>query len=367
MAESPLIVVEDDAFTRIIQIVLDPAVPADRVEAFGHFFAHELPDFPGWCERLRARLGAIHPARVELVTTQEALTAGLRAATAAVVESLEIAPRELAQAQALRVVQKFGTVTARIDLRACEARGIRVLTLRRRANIACAEHTLGLMLALSRKIVETDGLISASKLKEAGHDPTQYDRAHTGNSNWARVKGVRTFYGKQLGIFGLGEIGREVALRAQAFGMRLVYSQRRRQPADEERRYGAAYVTLDELLATSDIVSLHLPGNPATRGIIGARELGLIKPGAFLVNISRADLVDRDALLAALHSGRLGGFALDPLYEAPGRDDDPLLTFPNVVITPHLAAQPRFNALDDFVELLTGLDRALAPTEGTRD
>jgi phosphoglycerate dehydrogenase-like enzyme len=216
------------------------------------------------------------------------------------------------------------------------------------------------MLALARKIVETDGLISSAALKGAGHDPTQYDRAHTGMSNWARVKGVRTLYGKQVGLFGLGEIGREVALRAAAFGMRVVYTQRRRLPSEEEKRYGVTYAALDELLAASDIVSLHLPGVPATRGIIGQRELAMMKPGAFLVNIARADLVDRAALLAALESGRLGGFALDPLYEIPGRDDDPLLGFSNVVITPHLAAQPRFNALADFEELLVGLDRALA-------
>lgn len=359
-SDPPLIVVEDDAFTRIIQIVLDPAVPSERVAAFSHFFHHEEPDFAGWCARLRKRLASIHPARVQLVETQEALAASLPGAAAAVVESLEIGRRELTEAPELRVVQKFGAVTRSIDMQACGEHGVRVLTLRRRANIACAEHTIGLMLALVRKIVETDGLVSAAGLKAAGHDPTRYDRAHTGMSNWARVKGVRTLYGKQLGIFGLGEIGREVALRATAFGMSIVYTQRRRLPAEEERRCGARYVDLDELLAASDVVSLHLPGSRATRGIVGARELDQMKAGALLVNIARADLVDRTALLAALQSGRLGGFALDPLYEIPGRDDDPLLGFRNVVITPHLAAQPRFNALSDFEDLLVGLDKALS-------
>lgn len=358
-AVRPVIVVEDDAFTRIIQIVLDPAAPPARIAAFAHFFGHELPDFDGWCVRLRKRLERVYPARVELVTSQDALAAGLGNATAAVVESLAIGPAELARAPRLRVVQKFGTVTAHIDLEECSRRGVRVLTLRRRANIACAEHTLGLMLALARKISETNGLISAERLIAAGHAPTQYDPAHTGSSNWARVRGVRTLHGKQLGIFGLGEIGRELALRAAAFGMRIVYAQRRRLPPEEERRYGTGWCSLEELLASSDFVSLHLPGNAATRGIIGIRELNAIKPGAFLINIARADLVDREALLAALRTGRLGGFALDPLYEAPGRDDDPLLGFRNVVITPHLAAQPRFNALEDFEELLTGLDAAL--------
>jgi phosphoglycerate dehydrogenase-like enzyme len=358
-ASRPLIVVEDDAFTRIVEIVLDPRVAPARVAAFAHFFGHEVPDFQGWCERLRRHLSCIQPARVELVATQEALLAKLGDATAVVVESLEIGPRELAAARQLRVVQKFGAVTVNIDLPACNARGIRALTLRRRANIACAEHAMGLMLALARKIPETNGLISAGRLTAAGHAPTQYDRAHTGNSNWARVKGVRNLYRKQLGIVGLGEIGRELAARAGAFGMDILYTQRRHLPPEEERRYGVVYSTLGELLARSDYVSLHLPGNPTTQGIIGARELHTMKPGACLINIARADLVDRAALLDALRNGRLGAFALDPLYEAPGRGDDPLLDFRNVVITPHLAAQPRFNALDDFEELLKGMDAAL--------
>jgi len=355
----PLIVVEDDPFTRVIQVVLDPAVDPARTAAFARFFAHELPDFAAWCDGLRRRLARISPARVLLVEGQEALRAGIAGATVAVVESLEVGEAELAQAPQLRAVQKFGTVTASIDGPACASRGVRVLTLRRRANIACAEHAMGLMLALARRIVETNGLVSLARLHAAGFEPAQYDRTHTANSNWARIGGLRNLHGLQLGIVGMGEIGRELAQRAAAFGMRLVYTQRRRLSAPDEERYGARYSPLDELLATSDVVSLHLPATPATRGIIGARELAAIKPGALLVNIARADLVDRAALVDALRSGRLGGFALDPLYEAPGRDDDPLLALRNVVITPHLAAQPRFNALGDFEELLVNLDRAL--------
>ena len=86
-----------------------------------------------------------------------------------------------------------------------------------------------------------------------------------------------------------------------------------------------------------------------------------MKPGAFLVNISRADIVDRAALIEALKSGRLGGFALDPLYEAPGRHDDELLKFDNVVLSPHIAAQPRFNALDDLADMMERLSKELAP------
>ncbi|MGH8703262.1 MAG: NAD(P)-dependent oxidoreductase [Burkholderiales bacterium] len=356
-----IVVVEDDSFPRLLQVILDPAAPAARIAAFSHFFAHELPDFSGWCERLRVQLKRLHPATVRLVADQAALRAAMPGATVVVTESLVVGKREIAAAGgALRIVQKYGTVLSNIDVAACKRSRVQVLTLRRRANISCAEHALGLMLALARKIRETAGLVSIEQLRAAGYSPTQYDRAHTANANWARVTGTRNLYGSQLGIVGLGEIGRELAVRAAAFGMRIVYSQRHRLSPRDEARYSATYAPLDGLLAGSDFVSLHLPFNDATRGIIGRRELGLMKPGAILVNVSRPPLVDREALLDALRAGRLGGFGLDPHYDAPGRSDDPLTAFRNVIVTPHLAAAPRYNSLDDFEELLLGIDRALA-------
>jgi len=356
----PIVVVEDDPFPRLIQVVLDPGTPAARLAAFSHFFAHEEPDFAGWCSRLRARLKRLHPARVRLVGDQAALLAAMPGARAVVTESLTVGKKEIAAAgKSLRVVQKYGTVLSIIDAAACRRARLRVLTLRRRVNISCAEHALALMLALARKIHETAGLISIEQLRAAGYSPTQYDGEHTANANWARIKGARNLFGTTIGLVGFGEIGREMALRAAAFGMRIVYTQRHRLGKAEEARYGATYAPLDALLAVADFVSLHLPLNDATRGIIGRRELALVKPGAILVNISRPPLVEREALLEALRAGRLGGFGLDPHYDAPGRADDPLLGLRNVIITPHLAGSPRFNALGDFEELLIGLDRAL--------
>jgi len=357
----PVVVVEDDPFPRLIQVILDPTTPAARLAAFSHFFAHEEPDFTGWCERLRKRLKRLYPAEVRLVGDQASLLAAMSGARVVITESLSVGKKEIAAAgKTLRIAQKYGTVPSNIDAAACKRARIRVLTLRRRANISCAEHAFGLMLALARKIPETAGLISVEQLEAAGYSPTKYDRSHTANANWARITGTRNLYARQIGIVGFGEIGREVALRAAAFGMRIVYTQRHRVARAEESRYGATYAPLGELLSASDFVSLHLPFNDATRGIIGRRELGLIKPGAILVNISRPPLVDREALHDTLRAGRLGGFGLDPHYDAPGRADDPLLAFRNVIITPHLAAAPRFNSLDDFEELLLGIDRALA-------
>jgi phosphoglycerate dehydrogenase-like enzyme len=166
--------------------------------------------------------------------------------------------------------------------------------------------------------------------------------------------------GSTIGIIGLGEIGREIALRAAAFGMDILYFQRTRLPPSEEEVLRASYRPLPALLAESDWVIPQLPADPSTRHFLGQGQLAQIKPGACLINISRADVIDRTALIAALRSGRLGGFALDPLYEEPGRDDDELLAFDNVILTPHMAGSPRSNGLQDADDLITGLARALS-------
>jgi phosphoglycerate dehydrogenase-like enzyme len=168
-----------------------------------------------------------------------------------------------------------------------------------------------------------------------------------------------TLYQKQLGIIGLGEIGRELALRALALGMPIVYTQRSRLPADVEQQYQAKFVSLDELLASSDFVSLHLPRAPATVNFMGARELAVIKPRAILINVSQPNLVERHALRQALESGRLGGFGLDTFYEEPGDANDPLIKLPNVIVSPHLGGSPRWNSLDDIEEVIVNLGRLL--------
>jgi phosphoglycerate dehydrogenase-like enzyme len=354
-----VIVAEDDPFIRIVQVVLDPATPAERLAAFEHFFAHDEPDFAGWCTRLRAGLPALYPAEVRLVETQAELRAALGETQIVIIESLQLGADELALAPNLRVVQQYGTIISSIDTAACAGRGIEVLTLRRRANIATAEHTIAMLLALAKKLSHLDGLISESQLRFAGYEPARFDRKHTANSGWARVTGLKMLYESTVGIIGLGEIGREVALRVAPFGMRVLYYQRHRLSEDLERLYHVEYAGFEELLGQSDWVSVHVPENAETRNLIDAGRIAAMKPGAVLINTSRAAIIDRDAVLEALKTGHLGGFALDPLYEEPGRPDDELLGFSNVLLTPHTAAQPRFNALRDFEELLVRLDSVL--------
>jgi phosphoglycerate dehydrogenase-like enzyme len=340
--------------------VLDPTTSAVRRAAFADFFAHDEPDFDGYCARLRARVPRLYPAKVRLVETADEMHAWLPDARALIVESLPVGRAELALGTHLAAVQKFGAIPRNIDTALCAGRGIKVLTLRRRANIACAEFVIAMMLMLAKKLVRLAGRISPEQLAAAGYRYGPFDRRHTPNNNWGRIPGLRTLNETTLGIIGLGEIGREIALRAAPFGIRILYYQRSRLPEAEERELHASYVPLEQLLAGSDWIVPQLPSGPSTRHVIDRARFAQMKPGACLINVARADIVERDALIEALRSGRLGGFALDPLYEAPGRSDDELLGFENVLLYPHIAAQPRFNALNDIADLIVGLAKEIA-------
>lgn len=355
MTTRPIIVVEDDPFPRMLKAFLDPTIEPQRLAALADFFAHDLPDFAGWLAHLRAMAGPLYPADVRLVANQEALRAQLPDASAVVTESFEISAAEIALAPKLRVVQKYGMLLRGIDVAACEARHIKVLPLRRRANISCAEHALMLMLALSKKLHRLHGKISIAQLQAAGYQPKMFDSGYTPGSGWPRVPGMSILYGKTLGIIGFGEIGREIALRAHAFGMRVLCTQRTPMSDAEQREWHVEYRGRDSLLQESDWLCIQLPANTGTRNYLDHAQFAQMKRGAKLINVSRAQVMNRDALLAALRSGQLGGFALDPQYEEPGRADDELLGFENVILTPHVAAMPRFNGLSDFEDLVHGV------------
>jgi phosphoglycerate dehydrogenase-like enzyme len=356
----PVIVVEDDPFTRLIQIVLDPETSEERRAAFDDFMSPDEPDFSGWCARVRVGSPGLHPAEVRMVTSEAEMRAQLPEACALVVEAFRVGPDDLAAAPRLKVVQKYGAMLRNIDIAACKARGIKVLPLRRRANISCAEQTFALMLALARKLDKLIGLVTADRITAAGYTLRPFDRRHTPGANYARVAGLRPLHGATIGILGLGEIGREVARRATAFDMRVLYFQRTRLPEAEERELNARYVPLPTLLAESDWIVPQLPRTPSTRGLIGRAELAQVKPGACIVNVADAAIIDRDALIEALRAGRIGGFALDPLYQEPLPADDELLRLDNVILVPHMGGSPRFNGLNDLDELITGLARELA-------
>jgi phosphoglycerate dehydrogenase-like enzyme len=355
----PILVVEDDVWLRLIGVVLDPATSQERCTAFADFLSPDVSDFQGWCDMARRSAGALYPCDVRLVSSQAQLHENLAEADGIVIESLALGPEALASAPRLKVVHKYGTILRNIDLSACEARGVKVVGIRRRANIACAEHACALMLALARRLDDLNGLISIEQLPASARPYRPFDRRHSPGANWGRFAGTRTLNGSTVGIIGLGEIGREIARRTTAFGMRTIYSQRTRLPEAEEVSLQVSYRSLESLLAESDWIIPQLPLDASTSKLIDQERLALVKPGASIVNVSRAEVIDREALLNALRSGRLGGFALDVQYEEPGRADDELLCFDNVILTPHMGGSPRWNGLQDIQDVIEGLARVI--------
>jgi phosphoglycerate dehydrogenase-like enzyme len=354
------IVVEDDAFLKCIAAILDPDVSDEYRRAVADWFSPDEPDFLGWVRQVQGRYPGLFPAKVVMPEDDDEFRRHLADADAVIVERMSIGPAELDIAKRLKVVQKFGHIVSNIDVVACHARGIAVEVHRRRINVAVAEHAFALMIALSRRLNQLNGLIDSKRLNDAGYDTRPFDRRYTGNSNYARIGGLVPMQGAVFGALGLGEIGREVASRCAAFEMTILYHQRSRMAPAEESAYGAAYVSFDELLERSDYISVHLPINASTRGLIDRAALRRMKRGAFLVNVARPDIIDRTALIEALDDGRLAGFGLDVGYEEPGRPDEPLLKYKNVILTPHTAPGTRQNGMKDVDEMFFKMWRRLA-------
>jgi phosphoglycerate dehydrogenase-like enzyme len=213
----------------------------------------------------------------------------------------------------LRLLVTTGMRNASIDMDAAAGLGITV-TGTGGVTAATAELTWGLILALARNLPTED-----RSVREGG---------------WQRTVGV-DLAGSTLGVIGLGRQGAPVARIGGAFGMRVLAWSRHLTP-ERAAEHGAEAVDRDELLAESDVVTLHLPLSAGTRGLIGAAELARMKPTALLVNTSRGPIVDEDALLAALHGGTIAGAALDVFDVEPLPADHPLRSAPNTVLTPHI-------------------------------
>ncbi|HEX5018304.1 MAG TPA: NAD(P)-dependent oxidoreductase [Actinomycetes bacterium] len=247
---------------------------------------------------------------------------------ALIVRSTKVTADTIAAGKALQLIVRAGAGVNTIDVDAATAAGVLVTNVPGRNAAAVAELALGLMLAIDRKIPE--GVIAL----RAGH----WDKK-------GMTKGARGLKGSTLGIVGLGSIGLGVATRAQAFGMQVKALRRPGRPASTEKTITDLGIelldSLPELAAAVDILSLHIPAGPDTKGIVDDEVLSAMKPGSVLINTSRADIVDADALLRALNSGNLRA-GLDVYPDEPGTGTaewtSPISTHPSVTGTHHVGA-----------------------------
>ena len=221
----------------------------------------------------------------------------------------------------LKIVSNYAVGFDNIDIDEAKKRGIVVTnTPCKEVNEAVAEHTWALILALSRRIVESDEAIRRGGYH--GWDPDVFLG--------------RSLVGKTLGIIGLGNIGSMVARRAAGYDMKVIYNKRTRD-LDLEKELGIVFVSLDELLANSDFVSLHVPLTEETRGMIDKVAFGKMKRGSFLINTARGPVVREQDLAEALRTGILAGAALDVFENEPNINPE-LLAMENVILTPHIAS-----------------------------
>ena len=221
----------------------------------------------------------------------------------------------------LKLVQLTSAGYDRVDLEAARKAKVPVANNGGANSVAVAEHAVMLMLAVLKKLVYHHNNVSAGTWRAAD------------------FASIRTYEveGKRLGIVGLGNIGKKVARRVQGFDMDVVYHDIVRLSEDQEDALGVRFVLLDELLRTSDVVTLHVPLNDVTRGMVSTRELALMKRTAVLINTCRGPVVDENALHQALTSGTIAGAGLDVMVEEPPKKGHPLFSLPNITLTPHSA------------------------------
>jgi glyoxylate reductase len=247
----------------------------------------------------------------------------------------------------LRLVANYGAGYELVDIDACRARGITVTNTPGAVDGPTADLAFALLLAVRRRIVEGD----------------RYVRAGRWGSGWAEEELMgEDVSGATLGIVGLGGVGRALARRARAFDMRVLYSKRERLTAEDEAVLGVEHRELDDLLAEADIVSLHVPHTRETEGFIDARRLGVIRDGGCIVNTARGAIVDEDALVRELISGRIRA-GLDVFVHEPEVPQE-LVGLPNVVLAPHLGtalASAREAMTRVLVDSLLAFERGETP------
>ncbi|ARJ05938.1 phosphoglycerate dehydrogenase [Humibacter sp. BT305] len=261
------------------------------------------PDFD-----VRSVDGTDRPALLEALAESDAIL--VRSAT-------KVDAEAIAAAKQLKVIARAGVGLDNVDIKAATAAGVMVVNAPTSNIISAAELTVGHILSLARHIPAAHNALAQGQWKRS---------AYTGVE----------LYEKTLGIIGLGRIGALITARLQAFGVNVIAYDPYVTSA-RAQQLGVTLVSLDELLAQSDFITIHMPKTPETTGMIGTEQLAMMKPTAFIVNVARGGLIDEDALYTALTSGTIAGAGLDVFVSEPPKDS-PLLALPNVVVTPHLGA-----------------------------
>jgi phosphoglycerate dehydrogenase-like enzyme len=295
-----------------------------RVTCMGRAFGPEA----------QAIISEVAPAELEVFFDQDAGEKGhaLAAESDFILVTAAVTEPMLKNSPRLKLIHKWGIGVDKIDLAAADREGVYVAITAGANAGAVAEHTIMLILATLRRLSYAD------RAMHAGRFPHTEMRAN-----------CRKISGKTVGILGFGAIGRAVAQRLRGFETKILYYDPRSNPGEVDGETGARFVPFDELIEASDILTIHCPGGGSNRNLIDATRIGQMKRGAVLVNAARGDIVDEEALVAALTSGHLLGAGLDAFEPEPLPPESRLVKLDNVVMTPHSAG----SVLDNVAPVAT--------------
>ena len=280
------------------------------------------PNFPQVIERLQSHFEVIHNQADEVVLHEHYVAKAAQSDGMLTTGSDLINEALLKACSSLKICANMAVGFNNFDLEGMTRAGVLATNTPDVLTQTTADFGFALLMACARRMVESEHFLRDQQWKQWRFDLLAGQEVH----------------GSTLGIIGMGRIGQAVAKRAsKGFDMKVIYHNRTQLPVATESAFGATWVELADLLAQSDHVMLVLPYSAQSHHMIGARELAMMKPGAHLINIARGGLIDEDALVDALQSGHLGGFALD-VFEGEPKINPRLLTLKRVVLTPHIAS-----------------------------
>ena len=355
--QAPLHIVfaEEDNLFRLMEMALKRCLTPEGEKTLRYFFGADVAAPLAKLTGMADELGLPPGLATTMCRDDAELDATLPSADFVVLEATELdAARVRACAPRTRLIQQFGRATRNIDVAEAARLGIPVANLIRLSSQSCADNITALILALARQLIPAHNAVRARRDPALpAHFATDPPR---NKFNWVGQRGFKILSHSTIGFIGMGENSGFVARRMSAMGMRVLYFKRHPLSAEDERGYGGvSYAKLDDLLAQSDFVTLHIPYGAETEKFADAAFLAKMKRGAYLINTSRGGILDEKALYESLKSGHLGGAALDVYRYEPVPPDAPLLDLDNIVWTPHISGGEPEYMIEESRAVLTNI------------
>ncbi|MFT3732967.1 MAG: NAD(P)-dependent oxidoreductase [Hyphomicrobium sp.] len=350
---------EEDTLFRLMEVALLRKLTPAGEKSLCYFFGDDYGSASKALMLMADELGLPRSLETTVCTNAEQLDHRLPTADFLVLESSKLNAEKIKLClPRTRLVQQFGHAYRNIDIAFAQKAGLRVANLNRLSSQSSCDHITALILALARRLMPAhQAVVSRADFNLPSHFSNEPVR---NKFNWGEIRALKLLGKSTIGFVGLGENSGLVARRASQLGLRVLYFKRAPLNAEEEAAFGGiSYAPLDELLAQSDFVSLHLPYNAETEKFADASFFSKMKRGAYLINSARGGLVDEEALYRSLKAGQIAGAALDVYRYEPIPPDCPLLELDNIIWTPHMSGGEPEYLIEEVRDVLTNIARVL--------